>query len=102
MSRLVSFLMLLSLMVMVVVVNTTWDPKFECPECYVQTSNGCVFVESSQCRLKREALDDPMAHKTKRGAPHEILQPSILAKRGKREGCSESCRGSRASHCCPY
>merc|ERR1711942_83992 len=41
---------------------------------------------------KREA---PMAKRTKGGAPQEILQPSILAKRGKREGCDESCTGFR-------
>merc|ERR1712112_370607 len=74
MSRLVSSLMLLSLMVMVVVVNTKPEPWFsnnECPDCYVWDKShggGCRFVESAQCRLKREALDAPMAHKTKRGS----------------------------------
>ena len=58
MSRLVSSLMLLSLMVMVV----AYDPTI-CPwggMTYVPKLGRCAY-------LKREASDTPMAHKTKRG-----------------------------------
>jgi len=62
MSRLVSSLMLLSLMVMVV-------KTADCPDGLVRKSYSC----GGGCRRwgcakeKREALDAPMAHKTKRG-----------------------------------
>ena len=65
MSRLVSFLMLLSLMVMVVVVAHPLEecmPGFERREEFGGFCGRIIALEE-----KREALDAPMPHKTKRG-----------------------------------
>ena len=79
MSRLVSSLMLLSLMVMVVVVNTKPEPNTECtwPLRRRSDNKGCEKIPCHpNCHIdlgenpfafgKREA-DAPMAHMTKRG-----------------------------------
>merc|ERR1712002_574778 len=96
MSRLVSSFMLLSLMVMVVVVNTEpepGDPNTECPDCYVWDEShggGCRFVESNQCRLKREALDAPMAPKTKRGSSSSSSSSSRRISSSRKSSSSSS------------
>ena len=62
MSRLVASLMLLSLLVMVGMVNTL--PGRPCPDGMVEKCNGSNW----ECvKEKREELDAPNAHKTKRG-----------------------------------
>ena len=68
MSRLVSFLMLLSLMVMMVVVA---HPLKGCPDGFVSYSRGGgkadICVMGVKTKGKREALGALMPHKTKRG-----------------------------------
>ena len=68
MSRLVPFLMLLSLMVMVVVVA---HPGNGCPAGWEPTGPamgpGTGWKTCVPSKGKREALDGPMTHKTKRG-----------------------------------
>merc|ERR1712055_162195 len=80
MSRLVSFLMFLSLMVMVVAKSyeSIYDlpsMSYEYPhgctddENYVQDWDGTRWVNGRCEKSKREALDAPMTHKTKRAHP---------------------------------
>merc|ERR1712112_574243 len=59
--------MLLSLMVMVVVVA---HPGNGCPAGFVRAGDLCVKTKG-----KREALDAPMPHKTKRGSKDETSKP---------------------------
>merc|ERR1712212_251054 len=66
MSHLVSSLVLLSVMMTVVVVNTMPASSSDCPD-------GMVYHAGS-CRLAREALDDSM---TKRGAERHCTHVEI-------------------------
>merc|ERR1712243_218571 len=101
MSRLVSSLMLLSLMVMVVVVNTKPEPR-ECPRGFTRTSdnkecekipchpNCHIDLGENPFQFKREA-DAPMAHKTKRGSSSRRISSS------RKSSSSSSSRKSSSS-----
>merc|ERR1712183_113070 len=111
MSRLSSSFMLLPLIVLAVVVNTKpepWDPNTECPDGFWFNSinNGCTPL----FHPKREALDAPMTHKTKRGSSSRSSSSSssssikiTSSKKGKREALDapmthKAKRGSSSSH----
>jgi len=69
MSNVVSSLVLLSVMMTVVVVNTMPASSSDCPDGMVS--------HAGSCRLAREALDDSMAPKTKRGVDRTCVRADM-------------------------